>query len=337
MSDKLELVREALDNAHIQIRYLHYLLGKAGTTYYVKPILAEIEEALAALSLPDAVQDNLLAASRSAIFALAHAARDNPLYRSAYDELDLALEKFGPVPPSAAPDVQSVQDATFQTRVQTWMMTCFGETIAGDREERSHRFLEESLELVQACGATQSEAHQLVDYVYGRPVGEKNQEVGGVMVTLAALCLAQGLDMHAAGETELARIWTKVEAIRAKQAAKPKDSPLPMTQDHPEQVLGVVKPVQDEPVGYIDREDLKRLSNYKATIWPGPNEIDAAPLYTSPQLAAKSNDEILKIVHDICATGRIALTATNNDGEEVLTDIAKCFVRALGIPDKEGK
>ncbi len=115
----------------------------------------------------------------------------------------------------------------FQDRVQPWMMACFGSIISGDREERNHRFLEESLELVQACGATQSEAHQLVDYVYGRPVGEKSQEVGGVMVTLAALCLAQGLDMSAAAETELARIWTKVEQIRAKQAAKPKYSPLP--------------------------------------------------------------------------------------------------------------
>ena len=47
------------------------------------------------------------------------------------------------------------------------------------------------------------------------------------MVTLAALCLAQGLDLHDEAETELARIWTKVEQIRAKQAAKPKYSPLP--------------------------------------------------------------------------------------------------------------
>ena len=115
----------------------------------------------------------------------------------------------------------------FQQRVQPWLMACFGEMIAGDREERNHRFLEEALELVQSCGCTASEAHQLVDYVYGRPVGEPAQEVGGVMVTLAALCLANGLDMHRDGETELARIWTKVEAIRAKQAAKPKHSPLP--------------------------------------------------------------------------------------------------------------
>lgn len=66
-----------------------------------------------------------------------------------------------------------------------------------------------------------------MDYVFGRRVGEQAQEVGGVMVTLAALCLANGLDMQTCGETELARIWTKVEAIRAKQAARPKDFPVP--------------------------------------------------------------------------------------------------------------
>ncbi|WP_240202640.1 Lar family restriction alleviation protein [Burkholderia sp. LMG 13014] len=115
----------------------------------------------------------------------------------------------------------------FQSRVQPWMLACFGAEIAADRIERNHRFLEEALELVQACGCTAGEAHQLVDYTFGRPVGEPTQEAGGVMVTLAALCLANAMDMHAAGETELARVWTKVEQIRAKQAAKPKHSPLP--------------------------------------------------------------------------------------------------------------
>lgn len=115
----------------------------------------------------------------------------------------------------------------FQQRVQPWMLACFGAEIAADKAERNHRFLEEALELVQATGCTAGEAHQLVDYVYGRPVGEPVQEVGGVMVTLAAICLAHGMDMHSAAETELARIWTKVEQIRAKQAEKPKHSPLP--------------------------------------------------------------------------------------------------------------
>lgn len=125
-------------------------------------------------------------------------------------------------------EIATLRDAlAFQDRVQPWMMECFGKMIAGDKEERNHRFLEEALELVQACETSRSECHQLVDYVYGRAVGEKAQEVGGVMVTLAALCLAQELDMHDAGEVELARVWTKIDRIRAKQAAKPKHGPLP--------------------------------------------------------------------------------------------------------------
>jgi hypothetical protein len=116
----------------------------------------------------------------------------------------------------------------FQARVQPWMLECFGAEISADREERNHRFYEEATEAIQANGMTRSEAHQLVDYTFGRPVGELHQEIGGVMVTLAALCLASGIDMHEAGETELARVWTKVEQIRAKQAAKPKHSALPV-------------------------------------------------------------------------------------------------------------
>ena len=115
----------------------------------------------------------------------------------------------------------------FQGRVAKWMSACFGPEISADRQERNHRFLEEALELVQACGATRHEALALVDYVYGRPKGEPAQEVGGVLVTLAAHCQAHGIDMGGAGETELARVWTKVEQIRAKQATKPRNSPLP--------------------------------------------------------------------------------------------------------------
>jgi hypothetical protein len=118
-------------------------------------------------------------------------------------------------------------DQPYQARVHDWVVTCFGPEIAADRLERNHRFLEEALELVQANECTASEAHQLVDYVFGRRPGDPHQEVGGVMNTLAALCAASGLDMAKAGEDELARVWTKVEAIRAKQAAKPAHSPLP--------------------------------------------------------------------------------------------------------------
>lgn len=114
-----------------------------------------------------------------------------------------------------------------QARVNAWMLRCFGQEITSDGLERNHRFLEESLELVQACGSTAEEAHQLVDYVFGRPVGEKYQEVGGVMITLSALCNVHDIHIDNAAEKELHRVWRNIEKIREKQASKPKHSPLP--------------------------------------------------------------------------------------------------------------
>lgn len=126
---------------------------------------------------------------------------------------------------------------SFQSRVEPWLLECFGPMIAGDKEERNNRFLEEALELVQACGSTAEEAHKLVDYVFGRKVGEKRQEVGGVRVTLSALCLAQNIDEDNAAEAELDRIRQPemVEAIREKQKTKPSMSPLPGV--YPERVV----------------------------------------------------------------------------------------------------
>lgn len=144
--------------------------------------------------------------------------------------------KFEPATNDAGRAINAAYDAaaaladaapSYQARVKPWLDACFGPEIAGNKTERNHRFLEEALELVQSGGCTISEAYQLVEYVYSRPVGEMGQEVGGVMNTLAAFCLAYGRDMHKDGETELARVWTMVEKIRAKQAAKPKHSPLP--------------------------------------------------------------------------------------------------------------
>jgi exonuclease VII small subunit len=124
--------------------------------------------------------------------------------------------------------VVELEAAQFQARVDPWMGACFGPEISSDKLERGDRFLEEALELLQSGNYPRERVSALTNYVFDRPQGEINQEVGGVMVTLAAYCLAFGLDMHAAGETELARIWGKVEQIRAKQAAKPKMSPLPI-------------------------------------------------------------------------------------------------------------
>lgn len=116
----------------------------------------------------------------------------------------------------------------YQKRVGVWMMACFGAEISGDRVERGDRLLEEVLELLQASGYDPARVDMLRNYVWSKPVGEPEQEMGGVMVTLAAYGLAHDLDMHEAGEVELGRVWGLVETIRAKQLTKPKGSPLPV-------------------------------------------------------------------------------------------------------------
>ncbi len=77
-----------------------------------------------------------------------------------------------------------------------------------------------------------------MDYVFDRPIGEPEQELGGALVTLTALANCHDMHLMQAGENELARVWTKIDKIRAKQAAKPKHSPLPEHVVTPAQAVG---------------------------------------------------------------------------------------------------
>ena len=115
----------------------------------------------------------------------------------------------------------------YQQAVEAWRHECFGTPIDQYDVERVHRFLEEAIELGQSLRCTHDEAISIVNYVYGRPVGDPKQELGGTMVTLAIVATANGLDLHREGLTELNRCWSMIPRIRAKNASKPKFSPLP--------------------------------------------------------------------------------------------------------------
>lgn len=116
---------------------------------------------------------------------------------------------------------------TFQPRCRDWAVACLDEAAVKNTRERTFRFLEEALELGQATGATREDALQLVDYVFGRPVGEPFQEVGGTMTTLASLCNAIDINLVTAAENELFRCWVKINKIRAKALSKRTDDALP--------------------------------------------------------------------------------------------------------------
>jgi len=108
-----------------------------------------------------------------------------------------------------------------QVRVDRWVRICLGDAMRNSIRERCFRFLEESLELVQACGLPKDSVLKLVDYVYARPVGDPPQEVGGVSITLFALCNTVAIDQEAETEHELDRCWKQCDQIHDKAHAKP--------------------------------------------------------------------------------------------------------------------
>ncbi len=115
----------------------------------------------------------------------------------------------------------------FQERTVEWAHVCLGKDMLYNKTERNHRLLEETLETVQAAKCTASEAHQIVDYVFSRPVGDLPQEVGGMMNCLALFCTAHDLDMIKCAEDELERVWQIIEKIKTKRATKPTFVPVP--------------------------------------------------------------------------------------------------------------
>ena len=106
-------------------------------------------------------------------------------------------------------------------RVKRWLEKAF-EGRNCDIEERALRLQEEVIELGQAEGITLYQSLGLVYQVYGKPVGDPVQEVGGVLSTLAAYLAITEDDANAIFEDELARIESPgmIEKIRKKHDEK---------------------------------------------------------------------------------------------------------------------
>lgn len=107
-----------------------------------------------------------------------------------------------------------------QRDVGSWVADTFKNGEGEDKEERGLRFIEEGIELVQATGLTEDQVHEMVKYVYGRPVGEIPQEVGGATITLLALCNAFDVNAYDAFCAEMLRCWQNQDKIRKKQMEK---------------------------------------------------------------------------------------------------------------------
>lgn len=111
----------------------------------------------------------------------------------------------------------------YKERVIRWCRYTFGIAVAENKDEAIKRFLEEALELAQACGLSYGDALKLLTYVYNRDAGEVGQEMGGTMVCLYRLGHVINFDPDDCGELELQRCWERFEIIRRKHSQKPDD------------------------------------------------------------------------------------------------------------------
>jgi NTP pyrophosphatase (non-canonical NTP hydrolase) len=96
-----------------------------------------------------------------------------------------------------------------QTLVDDWVLRCFGPEQRSDSQVRALRVNEEAVEFAQSVGVDKALLHQLVDYVYDRPIGVPTQELGGVGITFVAACNALDADASEVIEAELRRILSK--------------------------------------------------------------------------------------------------------------------------------
>lgn len=109
----------------------------------------------------------------------------------------------------------------FQSNVEEWMLRVFGSEVLMNKKERIHRFMEEAMELAQSLGYTLEEAKTMMDYVWSRPEGDPDQEVGGVMHCLAALCTANEISLQQASDEILEYCEGRSGSILQKHSNKP--------------------------------------------------------------------------------------------------------------------
>lgn len=137
----------------------------------------------------------------------------NDLLQGWKDALD-EVERLRGAPVASPRDLQ-------QARIASFVRSAFGDEQATSLAQRALRLLEEAIEAFQSVNGDPEQAHELVDYVFGRPPGVLHQELGGVSVCVLALAAAAGLSAAEEENREVNRVLAKpVSHFQERNAAK---------------------------------------------------------------------------------------------------------------------
>lgn len=133
---------------------------------------------------------------------------------------DIDDDELKLVPPSQRASVKMGLGARDRRQYRVWLWICdaFGQDSV---QQRALRMLEEAIEAYQAACGEREQAHALIDYVFNKPAGTLQQELGGLGVTILGLAETARLSADAAERTEVARVLSlPLEHFRKRNAAK---------------------------------------------------------------------------------------------------------------------
>ena len=107
-----------------------------------------------------------------------------------------------------------------QKRIFDWSVETYGPS-AATFDERALRFLEEALELAQACGIEEDMVGRLAARVYEQEPGPVFKELGQTALMLEALSECRNTDLDEAANAEFERIEGLPKShFEARHAAK---------------------------------------------------------------------------------------------------------------------
>lgn len=96
-----------------------------------------------------------------------------------------------------------------QHHIFEWCAAAFGMDHATSTEQRGLRLVEEAAEAAQAAGCNPETLRKIIDYVYSRPAGELQQELGGVGLCVLAMAASARFSADIAENAECARVMAK--------------------------------------------------------------------------------------------------------------------------------
>lgn len=109
-----------------------------------------------------------------------------------------------------------------QSKNTNFFIQCFGIDDTFDKRERSLRFGEEAIELLQATGLQKEEIYGLIEYVYRKKPDAVRDEFADVQITLLALATAYDIFIDDLTEESLKWANKNIPMIQSIYKRKPK-------------------------------------------------------------------------------------------------------------------